>query len=192
MLTDYYAILQLPKDATLDDVKRSYRRLARQYHPDVNHSADAQDKFIAITEAYEYLSHYLTEKQELSSYTKEEVSNMEAQIIIDEWLRAERERIRERARKHAGMHYSQFKKTDYYKTTEARQNLVVSILAIALGLFVMGGSVLGSIKVLTENDKLRNINYIGSTVVIFIFGLILTSIAVIKLMSSIKKPGKTK
>ncbi len=36
MAKDYYGILGVPRDATADDIKRAYRKLARQYHPDVN------------------------------------------------------------------------------------------------------------------------------------------------------------
>lgn len=55
-LADCYRVLGLRSGAPLDDIKASYRRLARQYHPDVNPSnQQARDKFIALTEAYKYL-----------------------------------------------------------------------------------------------------------------------------------------
>ena len=54
--TDYYAILGIPTTATLADIKRAYRRLARQYHPDTNPDKDAARRFRQITEAYELLS----------------------------------------------------------------------------------------------------------------------------------------
>jgi hypothetical protein len=54
---DYYGILGLPSDATLADVKKAYRKLARQHHPDRNNADPrAIDRFRRITEAYEYLS----------------------------------------------------------------------------------------------------------------------------------------
>lgn len=54
--TDYYRTLGLRAGASLEAVKASYRRLARQYHPDVNpDDAEAQERFIAVTEAYKYL-----------------------------------------------------------------------------------------------------------------------------------------
>lgn len=55
MQKDYYAILELSRDATAQEVKKAYRRLARQYHPDVNPERSARDKFKAISEAYEVL-----------------------------------------------------------------------------------------------------------------------------------------
>lgn len=51
----YYQILGLPDNASLDDIKRNYRKLAFHYHPDRNSSDEAQEKFILIQEAYEVL-----------------------------------------------------------------------------------------------------------------------------------------
>ena len=53
---DYYEVLGVARDAGADDLKRSYRRLARQYHPDVNSESGAEARFKEINEAYEILS----------------------------------------------------------------------------------------------------------------------------------------
>lgn len=53
---DYYEVLGVTKDATDADIKRAYRKLAAQYHPDVNHEPDAEQRFKEINEANEVLS----------------------------------------------------------------------------------------------------------------------------------------
>jgi curved DNA-binding protein len=52
---DHYEALGVPRDASEDDIRRAYRRLARQYHPDVNKEAGAEDRFKEVSEAYEVL-----------------------------------------------------------------------------------------------------------------------------------------
>jgi curved DNA-binding protein len=52
---DYYVILGVPRDASQDDIKRAYRKLARKYHPDVSKETDAEERFKAVGEAYEVL-----------------------------------------------------------------------------------------------------------------------------------------
>ncbi len=53
---DYYEVLGLPRNAGKDDIRSAYRKLARQYHPDVNKEPDAEAKFKEINEAYQVLS----------------------------------------------------------------------------------------------------------------------------------------
>ncbi|MFP4066928.1 MAG: DnaJ domain-containing protein, partial [Spirochaetaceae bacterium] len=50
---DYYETLGVDRSASQEQIQEAYRKLARKYHPDVNKSADAEQKFKEINEAYE-------------------------------------------------------------------------------------------------------------------------------------------
>ena len=52
---DYYKIMGITKDASQNEIKRAYRKLARKYHPDVNKEKDAEERFKELGEAYEVL-----------------------------------------------------------------------------------------------------------------------------------------
>lgn len=55
-MADYYAVLGVPRTASKTDIKSAFRKLAREYHPDVSDHKDAETKFKEINEAYEVLS----------------------------------------------------------------------------------------------------------------------------------------
>ncbi|MDA8354297.1 MAG: molecular chaperone DnaJ [Firmicutes bacterium] len=52
---DYYKILGVDRDASSEEIRKAYRKLARKYHPDVNKSPDAEQKFKEVNQAYEVL-----------------------------------------------------------------------------------------------------------------------------------------
>ena len=55
-MADFYDLLGVSRDVDPDSLKRAYRRMARQYHPDINKDPGAEDRFKEIGRAYEVLS----------------------------------------------------------------------------------------------------------------------------------------
>ena len=55
-MADHYDVLGVQRDAGVDEIKKAYRKLARELHPDVNPSPDAQERFKLVTHAYDVLS----------------------------------------------------------------------------------------------------------------------------------------
>jgi curved DNA-binding protein CbpA len=69
-LSECYRLLGIPRNATLDDIKVAYRRLARKYHPDINQNdPSASDKFRQVQEAYKMLKE--SDKGDLKDLSKE-------------------------------------------------------------------------------------------------------------------------
>jgi curved DNA-binding protein len=82
MAEDYYSILGVAKSATIDDIKKAYRKLALKYHPDRNPgSKDAEDKFKNISEAYAVLSN-AEKRQEYDNFGSQAFSQRFSQEDI--------------------------------------------------------------------------------------------------------------
>ncbi len=131
-LTDYYEILGITLNSSVDEIKKAYRKKARLFHPDINHSPDAKDKFILITEAYEFLIAY---------HEKISVDDKAYKQAMEDWRKYRQDRSRKRATAFAHTSYGKFKNTDFYKTTRIFDktsiifSFVVSIMVLVYTLF---------------------------------------------------------
>lgn len=94
MKKSYFESLNLKPPASEEEIKQAYRILAKQYHPDVNPDPDAHQKFLEISEAYEYL---LEEARSSHGRTIYDHSDIDPEYF-EEMRRVARERAQERAR----------------------------------------------------------------------------------------------
>lgn len=126
-LTDYYEILGIPVNSSIDEIKKAYRKNARLYHPDINPSPDAKDRFICITEAYEFL---------IANHEKIKSDDQAYQEAMEEWRKYRQDRSRQKATIYAKASYVTFKNTKFYKTTRIFDgttiifSFIVSIIVI--------------------------------------------------------------
>lgn len=80
---DYYEVLGLQKGASDDEIKKAYRKLSKQYHPDINKEPDAEAKFKEISEAYEILSDSQKELLMTSMVMLVPIRTTEAVMAVD-------------------------------------------------------------------------------------------------------------
>lgn len=126
MIPNYYEILGIRSDAKKDEIKKAYRRLALEFHPDKNKSADAHEKFISINEAYlilydeearekydkEYFmffelkkdSTYTSDYKETHNKQNQETNNRFNDEVLNNWVK----NAREQAEKYAKMAFKEF------------------------------------------------------------------------------------
>lgn len=130
MSQDYYQTLGVSRDATQEDIKRAYRKLAMKYHPDVNKDVDAEDKMKAINVAYETLSdlskketydrfgHTQPGSQQSNPYGYHTQGN-QGYYNFDDFLRAVFEQQQRQA---------QYRRTNTYQTRPQQRPFGASIL----------------------------------------------------------------
>ena len=177
----YLSTLELTSEASLKDVKHAYRKLARRYHPDLNSNPDASEKFIEITEAYDYLLKYFN--------SCEGYSNLRQADLERNWNAGQREQARAKARRYAGGKYSSFRRTKYYRGTIVAERLHIYFnLAISLLIFFV------SIHGFIVQSQLTTVDEDPPSVTRFIFflfiGLLFLSVSLLYLISSYKNHRK--
>ena len=131
---DYFKVLGLNTDATIADIKKAYRNKARMFHPDLNHSPEAKDKFILATEAYEFL---------IANFDRLNNDNAFS-VALEEWKRYRQDRSRQRAQAYAQASYMQFRNSRFYKTTRMF-DLTRIIFGLSLSVIIIIYTILGFI-----------------------------------------------
>ena len=98
-MKNYFSILEIKADSSQSDIRKAFRRLAKLYHPDVNKSKNATEKFIEISEAYDFLI----------SRQKYREDKAETESDRDEYEKF-RQEAHSNARQRAKMRYDEFRK----------------------------------------------------------------------------------
>ena len=134
-LTDYYEILGLPVNSSIEDIKKAYRKKARLYHPDINPAPEAKDYFISATEAYEFL---------IANHEKIKSDDQSYQQVMEDWRKYRQDRSRKRATVYARAPYVTFKNTKFYKTTRIFDGTTI-IFSFIISIIVLSYTVYGYI-----------------------------------------------
>ncbi len=133
MKKNLYTLLGIPNTATLEEIKRAYRKIAKQFHPDINpNNKEAEEKFKEATAAYEVLSD-TTKRTAYDNQLKQEQ-------IREEQLK-QAERAKQKADKRVG-----------WDVRQAKQSLGVSLGQVLFGV-ILCVLVIASFSALASNDK---------------------------------------
>jgi hypothetical protein len=135
-LKNYYQILGLSNGASVTEIKKAYRTLAKTHHPDVSKNIASEETFIEITEAYEFLSDNLRRAEYDSQNHKispEELHRRDR--AYREWVNSQQEMARKRARTYARQEFDDFANSPIFKTAMVVSR-VYDYLFIGIGILM--------------------------------------------------------
>jgi hypothetical protein len=166
---DYYRVLDLQRGCTIDEVKKAYRKKAREYHPDINHAPEAKDMFILVTEAYEFLaSNFERVRKDAEAYDR----------AMNDWRRYRQSRARYRAKAYSRTTYVKFKNTNFYKSTRIFDGTTI-IFSLLVSVMVLTIAVTGYFYRLRHPIPGEEDPAVSVLVVFILLGMVLFVISVI-------------
>ncbi len=181
-VNDYYNVLEISPGSSIDEIKRAYRKLAREYHPDINHTAAAQDMFIRVTEAYEFLI----------AWSQKAASNEEEfNRLMEEWRKYRQARSRYRAKVYSRTSYVKFRNTNFYRTTRIFDGTTI-IFSLAVSIMVLVIAIAGYIyRIHHPIPGLENPS-VWVLITFIVFGMVLFLISFIYLKAYTENSKKNK
>jgi hypothetical protein len=182
LISEYYNILGLPLNSSREEIKKAYRKQARLFHPDINHSPDAKDKFIMVTEAYDFL---------IANHEKGELDDQDYFRIVEEWRKYRQDRSRQRAQYYARSSFVSFKNSKYYRSTRIL-NASSVIYPFSIAVIVLIFTVSGYVLKLKYPEPGTEITSLITFILLLVLSLILLSMSLISLKAYIDANKKQK
>ena len=180
LVSEYYAILGLPVNSSIEEIKKAYRIKARLFHPDINHAPDAKDKFIKATEAYDFL---------IANHEKGLLDDKDYFRIVEEWRKYRQDRSRQRAQYYARSSYIRFKNSKYYKSTKIlNASSVIINFSIAVTVLIL--TIFGYILKLRDQVHGEERSNLLSFILLLFISLILLIVSFIYLKAFIETNKK--
>ncbi len=181
-VSEYYRVLGIEPYSTIDEIKKAYRKKAREFHPDHNSSPGAKDIFIQATEAYDFLMIY----REKIAADEEEYNK-----VMEDWRKYRQNRSRYRANAYAHTSYNSFASTDFYKSTRIFDGTTI-IFSLLISVLVLLVTVIGYIyRIHHPIPGIKNPS-IGILVTLIMFSMLLFVISYIYLKAYIQTSPKNK
>lgn len=154
-MKNYYLILGLSQDASQEDIKRTYRKLALKWHPDKNSSPEAHEKFIEINEAYLVLSDPI-KRNALDQILNTSNSSMPISDSID--FEQFVKEAREKAKKYAGFSFEEFSNSLAKSLGEAGKIVGKSAFNSIFYYFIAGALIfIGKLVFSETNSAINNL-----------------------------------
>jgi len=138
-MKNYYEILGIPDGADEEVIKKAFRSLVKQYHPDLNPNTEARARFLEVHEAYECLSdparrEAFDRRNGRRKISPEELERRER--VYREWLWNQQELAKKRAEAYAGQSFEEYEESKWFRVAKG-VNKVYNVLFLAFCLAII-------------------------------------------------------
>jgi hypothetical protein len=179
---DYYEVLGLPVNSSIEEIKKAYRQKARLYHPDINPSPGAKELFIKATEAYDFL---------ISNHDRIKTDEEAYNQAMDDWRKYRQTRSQRKAAAYARTSFINFKNTKFYRTTRILDGTSI-IFSLIISIIVLVYTIYGYVFRLRHPFKGVEKPSVFAFITLLILGIIFFIVSLIYLKAYIETSKKHK
>lgn len=139
-MKNYYEILEVAPNASPEDIRKSFRRLVKIYHPDLNPNPDSKYRFMEVHEAYEFLCNHQNRQsydrsREQSSFINER-EKARRQQVYRQWVENQQREAAKRAAYYAAQDFKAYEGSKWYKIAK-QVNLGVNIVFLLISFCII-------------------------------------------------------